>query len=102
VTVRKNAKFLTPAERESLVRAFVMMKADIVNPAAPPPDRYSVLLEGTYYPGETRVEHGHGATATHGAGKGGEHFVRLLSTSVGLSVKARAARKATGPARRRR
>ncbi len=70
--------------------------------ALPGAYHFGLLLEGTYYPGETRVEHGHGATATHGAGKGGEHFVRLLSTSVGLSVKARAARKATGPARRRR
>ena len=31
--VRKNAKFLTPAEREAFVQACVLMKADIVNPA---------------------------------------------------------------------
>jgi Common central domain of tyrosinase len=39
--IRKNAKFLSPAERESYVRACVLMKADIVNPAAPPTQRYS-------------------------------------------------------------
>ena len=35
--VRRNAKFLTPTERENFVKACVLMKADIVNPAAPPP-----------------------------------------------------------------
>ena len=39
--IRKNAKFLTAAERESFVRACVLMKADIVNPAAAPADQYS-------------------------------------------------------------
>jgi hypothetical protein len=33
--IRKNAKFLTSTERENFVRACVMLKADIVNPAAP-------------------------------------------------------------------
>ncbi|MGH8836739.1 MAG: hypothetical protein ACRDWG_17340, partial [Actinomycetes bacterium] len=39
--VRKNAKFLTATERENFVRACVLMKADIVNPAASPADQYS-------------------------------------------------------------
>ena len=38
--VRKNAKFLTPAERENFVKACVLMKADIVNPGAPPAQQY--------------------------------------------------------------
>lgn len=36
--VRKNAKFLTPAEREDFVRACVLLKAEIVNPGAPAAD----------------------------------------------------------------
>jgi len=32
MTIRKNAKFLDATERENLVRAFIMMRADIVNP----------------------------------------------------------------------
>ena len=39
--IRKNAKFLTPAEKESFVRACVLLKADIVNPAAPAAQQYS-------------------------------------------------------------
>jgi hypothetical protein len=39
--IRKNAKFLTAAEKENFVRAVILMKADIVNPAAPLADRYS-------------------------------------------------------------
>lgn len=32
--IRKNAKFLTAAEQEDFVKACILMKADIVNPAA--------------------------------------------------------------------
>lgn len=39
--VRKNAKLLTAAERDAFVHACVLMKADIVNPAAPVADQYS-------------------------------------------------------------
>lgn len=39
--IRKNAKFLTPAERENFVRACVLLKADIVNPGAPASQQYS-------------------------------------------------------------
>jgi hypothetical protein len=39
--IRKNAKFLTPAEKENFVKACVLMKAQIVNPATPAAQRYS-------------------------------------------------------------
>ena len=39
--IRKNAKFLTPAEKENFVRACVLLKADIVNSGAPPAQQYS-------------------------------------------------------------
>ena len=39
--VRKNARFLTATERESFVRACVLLKAHIVNPAAPASQQYS-------------------------------------------------------------
>ena len=35
MAIRKNAKFLSPAEQESFVKACVLMKAGIVNPGAP-------------------------------------------------------------------
>jgi hypothetical protein len=39
--VRKNAKFLTPTERENFVKACVLMKAEIVNPGAAAAAQYS-------------------------------------------------------------
>ncbi len=39
--IRKNAKFLTSTEREDFVRACVLLKAEIVNPAAPVAHQYS-------------------------------------------------------------
>ncbi len=39
--IRKNASFLTSTEREALVKACVLMKADIVNPAASSSQQYS-------------------------------------------------------------
>jgi hypothetical protein len=39
--VRKNAKFLSVTEQEDFVRACVLLKAEIVNPGAPPADQYS-------------------------------------------------------------
>ena len=41
MAVRKNAKFLTAAEREDFVKACVLMKAEIVNPGAPAAQQYS-------------------------------------------------------------
>ena len=39
--VRKNARFLSPTEREDFVQACVKMKDAIINPAAPANQRYS-------------------------------------------------------------
>lgn len=39
--VRKNAKFLSPSERENYVKACVLMKADIINPGDPASAQYS-------------------------------------------------------------
>jgi hypothetical protein len=67
--IRKNAKFLTPAERENFVRACVLMKADIVNPGAPAADRYSRwdefvaihrMIQNANAPGVANVNFGHG------------------------------------------
>ena len=67
--VRKNAKFLTPSERESFVRACVMMKADIVNPGAPAADRFDRwdqfvavhrLIQNANTPSASNVNFGHG------------------------------------------
>jgi hypothetical protein len=67
--VRRNAKFLSASERESLVRAFVLMKADIANPGAPPADRYSRwdelvavhrMIQSVDAPTASDVNFGHG------------------------------------------
>ena len=39
--IRKNAKFLSPTEKENFVRACVLLKADIVNSGAPAAQQYS-------------------------------------------------------------
>jgi len=74
--VRKNAKFLTAAEREAFVRACVLMKADIVNPAAPVAQRYSrwdeyvavhQMIQLATVPGFGGVVNfGHGGTGSYG------------------------------------
>ena len=69
--IRKNAKFLTPTEQETFVKACVLMKADIVNPGAPAANRYSKwdelvaihsMIQGANAPGATNVNFGHGGT----------------------------------------
>jgi len=70
--IRKNAKFLTTVEQEAFVRACVLMKADIVNPAAPAADRYSRwdelvalhrMIQNANAPGvASPVNFGHGGT----------------------------------------
>lgn len=75
MTVRKNAKFLTAPERETLVRAFVLMKADIVNPGAPPADQYSRweeyvaihrMIQSANSPANSNVNFGHGGAGAYG------------------------------------
>jgi hypothetical protein len=75
MAVRKNAKFLTPAEREAFVKACVLMKAEIVNPAAPPSQQYSRwdenvaihwMIQKAIAPGVTRtVNFGHGGSGAY-------------------------------------
>lgn len=40
--VRKNILYMTSVERDLFFEALLKMKANIVNPAAPVPDQYSV------------------------------------------------------------
>ena len=74
--IRKNAKFLTPTERENFVRACVLMKADIVNPGAPATSQYSrwdeavavhQMIQQATIPGTTAiVNFGHGGLGSYG------------------------------------
>jgi Common central domain of tyrosinase len=72
--VRKNAKFLSPAEKENFVKACVLMKAQIVNPAAPPAQRYSKwdeyvavhwMIQDAFAPGDSFVNFGHGGSGSY-------------------------------------
>lgn len=72
--IRKNAKFLTPAERENFVKACVLLKADIVNPAAPAAQQYSKWdeyvaihqeIQNAFAPGSASVNFGHGGSGAY-------------------------------------
>ncbi|MED5620956.1 tyrosinase family protein [Ideonella sp. BN130291] len=72
--IRKNAKFLTAAEREAFVRACVLLKAHIVNPAAPADQRYSKwdeyvavhrMIQNAFAPGTPNVNFGHGGSGAY-------------------------------------
>jgi Common central domain of tyrosinase len=85
--VRKNAKFLSATERENLVRAFVLMKADIVNPLAPPADRYSRwdelvavhrLIQSVDGPLAVGINYGHGGLGAYGFLSWHRYFLFLL------------------------
>ena len=85
--VRKNAKFLTASERENLVRAFVLMKGDIVNPGAPPADRYSRwdefvavhrLIQSVNGPLGSFINYGHGGLGAYGFLSWHRYFLFLL------------------------
>jgi Common central domain of tyrosinase len=74
VGVRKNAKFLTAAEREAFVKASVLMKAEVVNPAAPPTSQYSRwdeyvaihrMIQTANAPGTSNVNFGHGGSGAY-------------------------------------
>jgi hypothetical protein len=88
MTVRKNAKFLSFPERDALVRAFVMMKADIVNPAAPLVDRYSRwdefvamhrMIQSVNAPGTASpVNFGHGGSGAYGFLPWHRYFLYVL------------------------
>jgi hypothetical protein len=89
--IRKNAKFLDATERESLVRAFVMMKADIVNPLAAPADQYSRwdeyvtihrLIQNADAPLTNNVNFGHGGSGAYGFGPWHRYFLFLLEQQL--------------------
>jgi len=72
--IRKNAKFLTASEREDFVHACVMLKADIVNPAAPAAQQYSKWdeyvaihqeIQNAFAPGSPSVNFGHGGSGAY-------------------------------------
>ncbi len=71
---RKNAKFLSPAERENFVKACVLLKAHIVNPAAPAAQQYSKWdeyvaihqeIQNAFAPGSASVNFGHGGNGAY-------------------------------------
>lgn len=72
--IRKNAKFLTANEQENFVKACVLMKADIVNPAAPAANQYSkwdeyvaihAMIQDAFAPGAASVNFGHGGSGAY-------------------------------------
>lgn len=72
--VRKNARFLSPTEKENFVRACVLMKADLVNPAAPAAQQYSRwdeyvaihrMIQSAFAPGAASVNFGHGGSGRY-------------------------------------
>lgn len=72
--IRKNAKFLTPAEREDFVKACVLLKAEIVNPGAPVADRYSRwdeltalhrMIQNAFSPLGSGINFGHGGLGSY-------------------------------------
>jgi hypothetical protein len=75
MAVRKNAKFLSPTEQEAFVKACVLMKADIVNPAAPASQQYSRwdenvaihwMIQRAIAPGQAQtVNFGHGGSGAY-------------------------------------
>ena len=74
MSVRKNARFLSPSEKENFVRACVLMKADIVNPAAPAGQQYSrwdeavaihLMIQIAFAPSTASVNFGHGGNGRY-------------------------------------
>ena len=72
--IRKNAKFLTATERQDFVHACVLLKADIVNPAAPANQQYSKWdqyvaihqeIQSAFAPGSPSVNFGHGGNGAY-------------------------------------
>jgi hypothetical protein len=72
--IRKNVKFLSAVERENFVKACVLMKADIVNPAATTANQYSkwdeyvavhAMIQNAFAPGAGSVNFGHGGDGAY-------------------------------------
>jgi hypothetical protein len=74
VSIRKNAKFLTAAEREAFAKACVLMKAEVVNPTAAASDQYSRwdeyvaihwMIQLAFAPTTPSVNFGHGGSGSY-------------------------------------
>jgi hypothetical protein len=93
--VRKNAKFLTAAEREAFVRACVLLKAEIVNPGAPAASQYSRwdeltglhrMIQNAFSPLGSNINFGHGGLGSYSFLSWHRYFLlhleRLLQSKV--------------------
>src|ERR1051325_786611 len=88
--IRKNAKFLSPAERETFVKACVRMKADIVNPGAGA-DEYSKwdeavaihrMIQNANAPGASGVNFGHGGLGAYSFLSWHRYFLYLFELQL--------------------
>jgi hypothetical protein len=91
MATRKNAKYLSSTEREDFVRACVLMKADIVNPAAPVASQYSKwdqlvalhwMIQNTNAPFANNVNFGHGGTGAYGFLPWHRYFLLVLEQQL--------------------
>ncbi|RHW28765.1 hypothetical protein D0Z08_02630 [Nocardioides immobilis] len=93
--VRKNAKFLAAAEREAFVQACVLVRAEIVNPGAPPAEQYSRwdemtalhrMIQNAFSPLGTGINFGHGGLGSYSFLSWHRYFLlhveRLLQSKV--------------------
>ena len=74
MSVRKNAKYLSPSEQADFVRACVMMKAHVVNPSAPASQQYDRwdeyvalhrMIQNAFAPSSSFVNFGHGGSGAY-------------------------------------
>ena len=93
--IRKNAKFLTAAEREAFVKACVLMRAEIVNPAAPAAQRYSRweqyvaiywMVQSAFAPGAAAVNFANGGIGAYGFLSWHRHFLRRFELELQAKV----------------
>ena len=93
--IRKNAKFLTAAEREAFVKACVLMQAEIVNPAAPAAQRYSrwdqhvaiyLMVQSAFAPGSAAVNFANGGLGAYGFLSWHRQFLRRFELELQAKV----------------
>ena len=93
--IRKNARFLSVTEREDFARACVLMKADIVNPAAPVAQRYSRwdelvaihrMIQSAFAPGAASVNFGHGGLGRYSFLSWHRYFLHRLELDLQAKV----------------
>lgn len=89
--IRKNAKFLSNAEKENFVKACVLMKADIVNSGAPAASQYSVydeytaihkMIQNAFGPGSPTVNFAHGGTGSYSFFSWHRYFLYLFEQDL--------------------